>query len=102
MAAYAAAVTLNHRRTRTIDSGLKVIYGSVNVSNYNQTLAEITGITGHFKGTPTVVLESLSDNGYGGTWVAASGSIKCWSAENTQMSNDTDAGAFNFIAIGSP
>lgn len=107
MAAYAASVTLNHRRTQIFGSGLKIIYGSVNVSNYNQTLAEITDITDHFKGTPTVVIESVSDGGYWGTWVAASKAIKCWiqtgtAAAAAQLSSDTDAGAFNFIAIGKP
>jgi len=113
MAAYAATATLEHpgKSERLHLSRLGIAYGQVNVTNYNSTLVEITGITNLFRSDPTVVviLDGPSDEGYHGTWVQASGSIKCWAGVDAsatadgpevELTDDTDAGSFNFLAIG--
>ena len=68
MAAYAATVTTTERTNR-LGRGVGLLRGKVDVTNYNQTGAEITGITNQFHGgDPTVILDSLSDNGYLVRW----------------------------------
>lgn len=110
MAAYAASVTLDQRKPVQLagNPGLKMVTGVVDVTNYNSTLAEITGITGLFKTVHRVVLNALSDNGYAGHWVPASGAVKCYIFDYSNASDgpalelgaDVDAGAFSFVAYG--
>lgn len=68
MAAYAASVTLDIPEARHLAPGVKAVWGKCAISNYNQTGAEITGITGLFVTTPRVVAEGLSSNGYLVRW----------------------------------
>lgn len=83
MAAYAAAVTLPDLVAKKVAStGLGILRGSVNVTNYNQTLAEITDITGRFRSAPTVILENVSSNGYLVRWDTAAKSIKAYYPTN--------------------
>lgn len=86
MAAYAAAATLVGTRSalRLQHSRIGVLFGTVNVTNYNSTLVEITDITGHFRADPIVVLGGLSDSGYAGEWIDATQSIKCWYPSKAQ------------------
>lgn len=109
MAAYAATVTLDLPKTKRIPgSGLGFMTGTVDVTNYNSTLAAITDITNRFKGSVTVLLNSISDNGYWGHWVDASSSVKCFIGDYSNASDgpaleapdDTDIGAFHFVAFG--
>lgn len=78
MAAYAATVTTNFRKSIRIGENLSLIAGTVDITNYNTTLAAIANITKHFKSVLAVILSPVSDNGYSGAWVAASSSIKCF------------------------
>lgn len=79
MAAYAAAVTAPDVVAKKLAAtGLGVLRGSVAVSNYNSTLAEITGITGKFRSAPTVLLGGCSSNGYIVAWDAVAKAIKAW------------------------
>ena len=82
MAAYAATVTLDASQVKgmrlTGTRGFGILRGVVDVTNYNTTLAEITGITKYFVDTPTVILGGISDNGYPVAWIPASKSIKAW------------------------
>lgn len=79
MAAYAATVTLDHRRPYKIGNDLRLIRGTVDITNYNTTLAEITDITKKFVNSDVnVILGGLTDNGYLVAWVVASKSIKAW------------------------
>jgi hypothetical protein len=80
MAAYAATVVLAHRRPFRIGNSISMVRGTVDVTNYNQTLAEITAITKKFRDptTVTVLLGGLTDNGYLVAWIPASKSIKAW------------------------
>lgn len=111
MAAYAATVTPADAVAQVIaGTPLRVVRGSVNLSNYNTVLAEITGITKFFRTTPTVILGGASSNGYLVSWVAASKSIKAWreNANATYLQGpalgeavtDTNIGSVDFVAIG--
>lgn len=111
MAAYAATVTISGRKAwRSGVSGFSVLRGTVDITNYNTTLATITGISGKFIDNPTVILNSISTNGICGNWVPVSKSIKAWfptqqtgSVGNRaaiECATDTNVGAFQFIAIG--
>ena len=111
MAAYAATVTIQGKKAwRTGPGSFGILRGTVNVTNYNTTLAEITGISKKFRDTPTVILNSISSLGHCGEWVAASKSIKCWfptqqtggagNRAGIEAATDTNIGVFSFIAIG--
>lgn len=109
MAAYAATVTSLLDRGRKIDqvTGIGMFAGECNVSNYNTTLAEITGITGKFK-TVIAVVAGTSDEGYIFEWVDASGAFKAYTFDYDAIADgpaieaaiDTDVGSAHFIAIG--
>lgn len=109
MAAYAATVTSTMSKPEKISAvtGLRVFCGEVNITNYNQTLAAITGISGKFK-TIYSVVAGVSDNGHIFEWVDASNAFKVYHADYDavadgpliQAASDTDAGSAHFIAIG--
>ena len=81
--------------------GYKMITGSINLTNYNATLAEITAITGKFKAAPRVILEGISSGGHLVTWVAASKAVKALvSTTGAEAATDVNVGTINFIAIG--
>ena len=99
--AYTAAVTLTDRKPVPIGNGLHILRGSVDVTSYNSTRAEITGITKYFRDTPTVLLGGSTDNGYLAAWETSS--VKSWDHLDTgvgETANDTDIGAVPFMAIG--
>ncbi len=80
MTAYTATVTSPLRHALKIDNvtGVGLYYGTCAVSNYNQTLAEITSITGKFKTAPHVVTEGVSSNGYLVRWDTTGKSFKAY------------------------
>lgn len=101
MAAYAATATLAAPKVTKIGGGLSMLAGSINLTNYNSTRAEITAITGRFKGTPIVVAEGVSSNGLGVRWDTASKSFKSYVfTTGVETANDVNVGSFNFIATG--
>lgn len=111
MAAYAATVTpADAVGQKLAGTPLRIVRGSVNITNYNPTLAEITGITKYFRTTPTVLLGGFSTNGYACSWVSASKSIKCWEDnENAsylpdvafgEPAADVNIGSVEFVAVG--
>ncbi len=112
MAAYAATVTLDHPggAMPLREQRMGIALGSVNITNYNQTNVEITGITNLFRtgATVRVILDGSSDAGYVGQWDATNGTIVCYYADYDagadgaliEAASDVDAGAFNFIALG--
>lgn len=109
MAAYAATVTLAQPTVQKIGK-LGVLRGTIDVTNYNPTLAAITAITSRFKGAPTVILGGITDNGYGVAWIPASSSVKAFEDnENAtyladvafgEVAADVDVGAVPFVAFG--
>jgi hypothetical protein len=110
MAAYAATVapasTIVHKFRGV--GGLAALHGTVDITNYNQTLAEITGITKFFRGAVTVIASGISDNGYHVRWDATGKSFRAYYGTNTlagqaaaeQVANDVDVGLVHFIAMG--
>lgn len=78
MAAYAATVTLSVPHVIKGIGPLGVLFGSVSISNYNGTLAEITDITGAFKGAPVVIPNGVSSNGYLVKWDPTGLAFKCY------------------------
>lgn len=105
MAAYAATVTLRQRSAIPLGGGIGFVHGTINVTNYNQTLAEITGVSGLFKGAPTVILGGITSGGYGARWVPASKSVYCYTFPDAagvaaQAASDTNPGTVEFAAFG--
>lgn len=79
MAAYAATVTVPDLKAKKLAAtGLGILRGTINLSNYNATLAEITGITNLFRSAPTVLLGGISTNGYLVAWDATAQAVKAW------------------------
>lgn len=103
MAAYASSVAISDPVPQlSANSQMKMIRGVLTVSNYNSTLAEITGITKYFKGTPTVILGgAFSGGNHVGFWVAASKSVKAHvTTTGAEVANDVNMGTVPFIAFG--
>lgn len=104
MAAYAATVALSIPHGVQVAPNINMIMGSVDITNYNSTLAALTAISGAFRGNYAVVLSSISDNGYYVSWVAASNSIKAWQSltadASTEVADDVDIGEVSFVAFG--
>lgn len=90
MAAYAATVTLKPTgRPFKVGNSLEMIKGTVDITNYNTTLAEITAITDLFRDVPIVVPGAITDNGYLITWIAASKAFKAWYPTNSSDQTPT-------------
>lgn len=93
MAAYAASVTINN--TMKAVGALGVVSGVIDVTNYNTTLAEITGVTGQFRGDPwNVMVDPISENGYIVRWDYTSLAIKAY-YPTISLTHDHD-----FLVIG--
>jgi len=110
MADYAASVTSSMLRAVKVDNvtGIGIYAGVCDITNYNTTLAEITGITGKFHSVISVTTDGATENGYLVSWVPASGAFKAWrldydagaDGELIEASTDDDVGTVNFLAIG--
>lgn len=105
MAAYAYSASLDQTYSQKTggNQGLRILTGTVDVTNYNTTQAAITEITSQFKHLYDVQL-SISDNGFFGRWTGTS--IEVWEATGNagaaeEADVDDDAGVFQFVAIGS-
>ena len=103
MAVYAATVSSKMRHaTKLLQGGRMAIFaGTVTISNYNQTLVEITAITKKFKSV-VAVISGASSAGNPMTWVNASGAFKAYvSSTGAEVANDVaTVGTVNFVAIG--
>lgn len=109
MAAYAATVTLNTRVSHRLIPGLRIIAGTINVTNYNQAVAEITDITKHFRKDPTVILGGVSSGGFVVNWDTSDKGVKAWNPTDetgtpgdrvaAEAANDATVGTVSFIAI---
>lgn len=103
MAAYASSVAVSDVAAQVLAATpLRVLRGTLTVSNYNQTLAEITGITKYFRTAPTVLLGGVFSGGnHVGQWNAASKSVKAWvTTTGAEVANDVNIGSVQFVAIG--
>ena len=92
MAAYASTVTSTMKRAVKIDQvlGIGLFVGEVNITNYNPTLAEITGISKKFKSVLAVVC-ACSDLGYLFEWVDASKSLKVFAPSQIKVRTGSTA-----------
>ncbi len=107
MAAYASTVTFTVNKALKVDdtTGLFVLTGSVNITNYNSTNVEITDITGKFK-TVLSCIAGVTDEGYTLQWTGTSFKAFMGDYNNAsdgpliELTDDTDAGAADFIAYG--
>ena len=68
MAAYASTVTLTFPTPIKINKYLWVLTGKIDVTNYNQTGAEITAISGEFNKVIRIICDGISDNMYLTRW----------------------------------
>ena len=111
MAAYAATVAFDTRASvRIPGTRLSVLYGTINITNYNTTPTEITAITSRFRGTPRVMLGGFTDSFHAVFWDNTLKSVKAAfptqqtaSAGNragVEATTDTDVGLVEFMAIG--
>lgn len=88
MAAYAATVTLRSPKVIKQLGGVGILFGSIDLTNYNATLAELTGITSKFKAaTLQVILGGVSDNGYIVAWDATAKAVKAWYPSRVRTHN---------------
>lgn len=100
---YTISVTLDTPSAQRISQDLAVITGVADLTSYNATHAEVTPITGKFKTTLAVVAESTTDKGYIVHWDRGTKAFKAFDTASTigaAAADNTDVGAFNFIAIG--
>lgn len=100
--AYTASLDQSYSEKTGGNKGLRILTGTVDVTNYNSTNVAVTHISNQFKHLLDVQL-SLSDNGYLGRWTGTS--IKCFllptsAGPATELTDDVDAGVFQFVAIG--
>lgn len=107
MAAYAYSATVDIPAAIPIGiKGVHILTGSIDITNYNSTNAEVTEITGSFGTLLTVIPAAVTDNGYAVSWTGTS--FKAWYGDYNnasdgpliQVPNDTDVGEFDFIAFG--
>lgn len=108
MAVYAATATLDRPTAEKLGPRVGWLSGTVDITNYNTTLGQVTAITGAFLTTPRVVCDGLSDNGYIVQWNNTNGSFKCFyttddintAGSALEVQEDVDVGVVNFHAIG--
>ncbi len=108
MAAYASTVSSSLRKPIKVGSHMLVYHGTINITNYNQTVAEISDITGKFRTDPVVIISGISESGFGCHWDPTDKGVKCFNFDQNnatdgpaiELANDTDVGLVDFIAFG--
>ncbi len=80
MAAYASTVTSTMLRAVKVDqvTGFGMYVGKCDITNYNQTVTDITDITKKFGTLMQVICSAVSDNGYGVRFDAADKGFKAY------------------------
>ena len=112
MASYAATVTLDTPRVERVSRNYGMLVGKCDITNYNQTGAEITDITKYFDDTTVairVLNDGVSDNGYIVRWNTTDKCFhafyptKAQSAHNhkafTVNASETAADSTTFVSI---
>jgi len=104
--AYTATVTLDTKHAERITRNLGVLVGKCDITKYNQTGVEITGITGHFKKVLRVISDGISDNGYIVRWNTTDKCFHAFYPKNahshkafTVNASETAADATAFVSI---
>lgn len=82
MAAYAYTATLTTRVAKKILGfpGVGLVFGSINITNYNQTKVEVVEISKTFASGLSVVSGGMTSNGYEVVWDAVNKTFKCYYA----------------------
>ena len=97
--AYESTVTSLMGSAERISRSLGMFVGKANVTSYNSSLVEITGITKYFvdightgdqavkyaKGVISCTPNGPSDNGHVFTWDSTKGAFKCWKPTTISM-----------------
>jgi hypothetical protein len=104
MTTYDATVTLSIKSPKRLLGypGMKVVYGSVDITNYHQTHAEITDITGLFKTSAYKVIPSATEkNANIATWNYTDKCVVMTVASTgAELATDQDGGVVDFVAVG--
>lgn len=110
MAAYAATIVTPMKNAERISRSLGVYAGKCAVSNYHQTLAQITAITKFFKptgaagsfahGIISVDIVNPSELGYLANWDYTTGCFKCWYADKATTGTIVMAASATVSALG--
>lgn len=80
------AYTATHTRTHLVENAnLIEQFGTVDVTEYNSTLVEITGITGSFGTLLHVVPDPVTDNGYVPVWDYTNKAFKMYNSPGTAL-----------------
>lgn len=112
--AYTVTVTRTLPRVIPIGRGISILVGKINVTSYNQTLAEITDITTHFQEILQVLIggiQNVSSEAHLAEWDYTYNSLKVYRIGHAEVSgtlypswveadNDANVGEFYFIAFG--
>ncbi len=102
------------RPIRFWGGGWGMLIGTLDITNYNATTTEETGITKFFKpfhiGATShkvfILCQSTSSNGYTMDAITTTGKFKAWqesgsdTGARTEAATDTNVGTLEFIAIG--
>lgn len=105
MAAYACTVTPDTPVALKLLQffGIGVLIGKANISNYNTTPAEVTGITKYFRTTPCVVPTGVSSGAVKQLvrWDRTAKAFKCYvPTTGAETATDVNVGEVDFIAFG--
>lgn len=109
MAAYASTVTLYTPNVQRISRDLGIIAGRIDITNYNATTTEETGITRYFKPSGVAAITKgilslqviSSENGYFLSFNKATGKFKAWRyGGGTTAGNITVGGGAAGEALG--
>ncbi len=95
MAAYATTVASTMKRAAKVDqvTGFGMYVGTCDITNYNQTLAAITGISGKFRTLMQVICTTVSDNGYNVRWDAGGIAFKAYLNSTTAFIGNATSSA---------
>ncbi len=107
--AYTATVTVDFPQPKQLPRfGEGVISGTVTISEYNSTLAEITGITKYFKRIHGVAPMGVTTSGYPLNWDNSEKAFKAFKGDYSasidgplvEASDGTNLGSVKFLAFG--
>ncbi len=99
---YLANITSPMGSAERISRNIGVYAGKIDLTSYNTTLIEITGITKYFKtggvagftqGIVAVVCDPVSENGYAVQWDYGTGAFKAYVSSGVAIPVDSNVGA---------
>lgn len=102
MGAYVATVSSQLSERIRVGNSIPhaVFHGTIDISNYNPTLIEIADITNEFISAPSVVVGSLSTNGFFCRWDNTAKAVRAFKKNLKEANEDEDIEEVNFVAHG--